>query len=88
LRHQHRLPDIEDLASAISDIEADGKGIPVLLRQYLKLGGTVLTFNRDPDFGDAIDGLMLVDLAHTPAKTLERFMGRDEAAMFLATHGR
>lgn len=80
-------PDIEDLASAISDIEADGKGIPVLLRQYLKLGGTVLTFNRDPDFGDAIDGLMLVDLAHTPPKTLERFMGRDEAAMFLAAHG-
>jgi len=60
----------------------------VLLRQYLKLGGTVLTFNRDPDFGDAIDGLMLVDLARTPPKTLERFMGREEAAMFLALHGR
>lgn len=80
-------PDIDDVASAISDIETDGKGIPVLLKQYLKLGGTVLTFNLDPDFGNAIDGLMLVDLAKTPRKTLERFMGKQAAAMFLATHG-
>ncbi len=80
-------PDIDDVAGAISDIEADGKGIPILLKQYLKLGGTVLTFNRDPDFGDAIDGLMLVDLSKTPRKTLDRFMGKEEAGMFLAKHG-
>lgn len=79
-------PDIEDLGAAVSDIEADGKGIPVLLRQYLKLGGTVLTFNLDRHFGDAIDGLMVVDLAKTPEKTLARYMGREESAAFLARH--
>lgn len=80
-------PDIDSIDSAIGDIEHDNKGIPVLLKQYLKLGGQILTFNLDPDFGDAIDGLMLVDLAKTPRKTLERFMGKQEANMFLATHG-
>ena len=80
-------PDIEDLGAAVADIEADGKGIPVLLRQYLKLGGSVLTFNLDREFGDAIDGLMVVDLAKAPAKTLARYMGKEESTLFLARHG-
>ncbi|WP_461209829.1 lysophospholipid acyltransferase family protein [Desulfocurvus sp. DL9XJH121] len=80
-------PDIEDLGAAVADIEADGKGIPILLRQYLKLGGTVLTFNLDREFGDAIDGLMVVDLAKAPARTLARYMGKDEAEAFMARHG-
>lgn len=79
-------PDIEDLGTALSDIESDGKGVPVLLRQYLKLGGRVLTFNLDRDFGDAIDGLIVVDLAQTPEKTLGRFMGKAEAADFRDYH--
>lgn len=80
-------PDIEDLGTAVADIEADGKGIPVLLRHYLKLGGCVLTFNLDREFGDAIDGLMVVDLAKAPPKALARYMGKDESTMFLAKHG-
>lgn len=79
-------PSVDDLNTAISDIESDGKGIPVLLRQYLKLGGTVLTFNLDRDFGDAIDGLMVVDLAKTPQKTLSRYMGKAKAEEFYQRH--
>jgi len=81
-------PDIEDLGTALADIEADGKGVPVLLRQYLKLGGQVLTFNLDRDFGDAIDGLIVVDLSKAPDKTLDRYMGKDEAEAFRAFHAR
>ena len=33
-----------------SPIEADGKGIPVLVRQYLKVGGEMLAFNVDAGF--------------------------------------
>jgi putative hemolysin len=78
--------DIEDLSGAVSEIETDGKGIPVLIRQYLKLGGLVLTFNRDEDFGDAIDGLMLVDLARTPERILAKYMGKEETTAFKAFH--
>ncbi|MFQ3639909.1 MAG: hypothetical protein SNJ62_07860, partial [Chloracidobacterium sp.] len=78
--------DIEEVSAFIADIEPDAKGVPVLLRQYLKLGGKVLAFNVDPDFGDALDGLIMVDLLDSDPRTLERYMGRDEARAFRAYH--
>jgi len=61
-------------------------GIPILLRQYLKLGGRVLGFARDPGFGNSLDVLVLVDLSTAPARALERYMGRDGLAAFLDYH--
>lgn len=78
------ISDLDVLSGAVSEIEPDGKGIPVLIRQYLKLGGRVLTFNRDQDFGDAIDGLMLVDLAATPERVLRKYMGEEGCKRFFA----
>ena len=71
---------------AISELMADGtdtgsqRGVPVLLRQYLKLGGRVLGFNIDPAFGDCIDCLTLVDLRRTPPDSLSRFMSSEARA--------
>lgn len=75
--------DIEDLSQVISDIEPSRAGVPVLLRQYLKLGGKLLGFNVDPEFSWALDGLILVDLTQTEPKLLERYLGSAEAAAFL-----
>lgn len=58
--------------------------MPVLLRQYLKLGGKLLGFNIDASFGNAVDGLIMVDLHRTDAKTLQRYMGREQAEQYLA----
>jgi len=58
-------------------------GVPVLLRQYLKLGGRLLGFNLDPKFSNALDGLILVDLTKTETKLLERYLGKTEAQTFL-----
>ncbi|MGQ9896457.1 MAG: lysophospholipid acyltransferase family protein [Acidobacteriota bacterium] len=80
--------DIEEVSALIADIEPDAKGVPVLLRQYLKLGGKVLAFNLDPDFGDALDGLIMVDLLDSDIRTLERYMGSAEAAAFRAYHAK
>jgi len=77
--------DIEDLSVSISDIEEDNKGIPVLMRQYLKAGGRVLGFNVDPSFSNTLDALMLADLRLAPLALLERCMGRKEARAFRAT---
>jgi hypothetical protein len=65
--------DIEDLSALVSDVEQQPIGIPVLLRQYLKLGGKLLGFNIDPKFANALDGLILVDLTKTEPKMLKRF---------------
>jgi hypothetical protein len=57
--------------------------VPVLLRQYLKLGGKLLGFNLDPRFSNALDGLILVDLTRTEPRLLQRYLGKAEAAEFL-----
>jgi len=75
--------DLEELGELIAGLEADGKSIPVLLRQYLKLGGQLLAFNVDPKFGNCLDGLIVVDLARTDSKLLERYMGSAGARRFL-----
>jgi putative hemolysin len=81
-----RLWDIEDLAALVADIETDSKGLPVLLRQYLKLGGKLLGFNVDRNFADALDGLIMVDLTRTDSRMLERYLGKEGSANFLAYH--
>jgi putative hemolysin len=80
------LGDIEELSRAIERIEPDRKGVPILLKHYLKLGGRVLGFNTDDQFGDALDGLILVDLRGSDPRMLARYMGEEAAAGFLAHH--
>ena len=72
-----RLQSIEEVSAAVSATEPDKKGVPVLLRQYLKLNATLLEFNVDPDFSDVLDALVLVDLRQAPAAVLTRYMGED-----------
>jgi putative hemolysin len=81
------LNDIEELADPIADLEPDCKGVPVLIRQYMKLGGRMLGFNVDASFSNALDGLVLVDLRKTPLPALSRYLGRDSALKFLGHHG-
>jgi putative hemolysin len=75
--------DLEDLSDVVSDLESSRFGIPVLLRQYLKLGGKLIGFNVDPEFSDALDGLIVVDLCKTQPRLLERYLGKAEASQFL-----
>ena len=70
----------------VTEAERDGKGVPVLLRQYLKLNAKLLGFNVDPQFGDALDALMMVDLTTVDAAILHRYLGRQATAQFLARH--
>ncbi len=76
----------EEVDELVREIEADRRSMPVLLRQYLKLNAKLLGFNVDPDFGDVLDGLMLVDLTKVDRTILNRYMGKENAAQFLALH--
>ena len=81
-----RIPDLEALSEMVGEIEADGKGVPVLMRQYLKLGGRVLACNVDPKFSMALDALIVVDLSRTEPRLLDLYMG-DLAPAYLGYHG-
>ena len=83
----HALRDLEDLSQPITDVEADGKGLPILLRQYAKIGGKLLGFNVDRKFSNVLDGLIVVDLRKTDPAVLERYMGREAAITFRDRHG-
>lgn len=77
---------LDEAHRMVSLTEADGKGVPVLLRQYLKLNARLLGFNIDPDFSDALDALMMVDLTAVSPSILNRYLGPAAAADFLAYH--
>jgi len=76
--------DIDELSQLVARIEPDAKGVPVLLRQYLKLGGRLLGFSSDAQFSNTLDGLMRVDLRHSDPRVLHRYMGAEGASAFLA----
>jgi putative hemolysin len=75
--------DFDELGDLIVDLEADRKPMPVLLRQYLKMGGQLLAFNVDPKFNHCLDGLIVVDLVQTDTKLLDRYMGAEGRKAFL-----
>jgi putative hemolysin len=78
---------VEELSAVIADAESDRKGVPVLLKQYLRLGARIIAFTVDHDFGHTLDALVIVDLRQTEASLLERYMSKAGAAAFRAQHG-
>ncbi|WP_375752486.1 lysophospholipid acyltransferase family protein [Vibrio sp. HN007] len=79
------LGDLQLLSRVIARVDK-GKGVPVLLRQYLGLNGKLVCFNVDPAFNDALDGLIVVNLKKVPQKTLGRYMGSEESQKYLSYH--
>jgi putative hemolysin len=94
LAQNHRDADLASLVEALNP-PADWSrtqtsrtpDLPVLLRQYLKLNARLIAFNIDSNFGGALDALMMVDLCAVDRPILNRYLGREGAECFLATHG-
>jgi putative hemolysin len=78
--------DFEHMSGLVSEMEEDGKAVPVLLKHYLRLNGRLIGFNVDPSFGGCLDGLIVVDLTQADRRLLEAYLGQDGAASFLAHH--
>ena len=83
---RYALHDLEELSQPIADVESDGKGLPILIRQYARVGGKIVGFNVDRKFSDVLDGLVVVDLRQTESGLLERYMGREGLATFRDYH--
>jgi len=85
---QELARDVDDMSELVAEIEPDGKGIPELLRHYLRLGGRVAGFNVDPGFSYVVDALMFVSLPDLDLRILKRMMGPIDALTYLQLHGR
>lgn len=77
------LDDINIISDVISQLEQGERGIPVLIKQYIKLGGNFLEFNIDQEFNNALDGLIIIDLRETETGLLEYFMGKEMTQHYL-----
>lgn len=78
--------NLEELSSFIAGIENSHKGVPVLLKQYIKLGARVLAFHVDEEFCNSLDSLIVVDLLTADRRMLEKLMGEECARTFFAAH--
>lgn len=88
LVHSRVAADFRDVDELVRDLEAGQRGLPVLLRHYLRLNAKLLGFSVDPAFGGVLDGLVVVDLLDVDRALLTRYLGREAAAAFLAAHRR
>ena len=85
-RFVQAVDSVEGLSEAVAEIDSKGKGVPVLLRQYIKLGGVSLGYNIDPRFSDVLDCLFLVDLRTADPMSVRRFMGEQAYQEFKRFH--
>ncbi|MFM7133520.1 MAG: lysophospholipid acyltransferase family protein, partial [Planctomycetota bacterium] len=76
--------DLQQVERIIDEIERGERAVPVLLRQYLRLNAKLLAFNVDPDFGDVVDALMLVDIAQIDERILRYYLGDEGFALLQA----
>jgi putative hemolysin len=81
-----RVFSLDDISDWVSMFESDGKGVPVLVKHYMKLGGKFLGFNVDAKFSNVLDGLLMVDLRLAKPELLARYLGKQGAAEFLRLH--
>ncbi len=82
-----QLQDVDDCSAVISSIETDGKGLPVLLKHYLRLNGTILSFNVDKAFSSVLDGLIMVDVLEADPRLPSKLMGEANWRAYLKHHG-
>lgn len=62
---------LKDLETFLCSIEPGHIKVPVLLKQYTKLNAKFISFNLDPNFSDALDGLMILDLENLPKEIVD-----------------
>jgi len=77
---------MEECNELIKELEADGKPIPILLKQYLKLNGQLMGFNVDPDFGNVLDGLILIDVPSIDERVMKKYLGAETGEAYLQYH--
>lgn len=56
------VDSVGEVDKLIRDVEPSGRGMPVLMKKYLSLGGGVMGFNIDPKRSDALDVMLILNL--------------------------
>lgn len=65
------LADLNKFDKLIDEVEPGNLRLPVLIKKYIKQNARVVSFNVDPLFNNAIDGLMYIKVKDIPTSTMQ-----------------
>jgi len=77
---------LNQLSALVMGVESDGKDVPVLLRQYSKLGAKFHCTGIDTNFNDTPGLLLSVDLPKAPDKLLKLYLGKAKKSYLSYEH--
>ena len=63
--------NLKNLEAFLNTIVPEHIKVPILLKQYTKLNAKFISFNIDPNFSYALDGLMLLNIKDLPKDVIE-----------------
>jgi hypothetical protein len=63
--------DLNKFDRIIEEVEPGALRLPVLIKKYVKQNAKLVSFNVDPAFNNAIDGLMYIRVADLPESTVK-----------------
>ena len=81
------VQDVEDVSTLVTSLEPDGKGVPVLIKHYIRMNAKLLNFGVWKNHSNAVVGFMIADVTTADPKMIRRFMGDEGYARFRAFHG-
>jgi putative hemolysin len=80
------LGSLDDVSMLVSGIEPDGKGVPILIKHYIRMKAGLVDFGVWKDHSNAVVAFLMCDLADADPKFLRRYMGAEGYESFLAYH--
>ncbi len=72
--------DLKTLSACVRGLDADGKDLPILVKQYHKIGAKFHCVAVDPNFNNTPGLLLMVDMDKASPKTISTFLGEDGGA--------
>lgn len=81
------VQDVEDVTTLVTSLEPDGKGVPVLIKHYIRMNAKLLDFGVWKNHSDAVVGFVVADVTTADPKMIRRYMGDEGYARFRAYHG-
>jgi putative hemolysin len=81
------VKDVDDVSALVSGLERDGKGVPILIKHYIRMNAKLIDFGVWEAHSNAVVGFLLADLVTADPKFLRRYMGEAGYQSFMAYHG-
>jgi putative hemolysin len=73
--------DLNKFDKLIEEVEPGAIRLPVLIKKYIKQNARVVSFNVDPLFNNAIDGLMYIKVKDIPSSTVQPVLEEFQASL-------